>query len=95
MVEVERNYVVAMGMDCADRYGVQCCTNGVNEMTDHTISLAGDFTVNKGPRDKTWVATAVIDRAKLSADIVAQLIDHGLKQLIADAASQEIGRAHV
>ena len=70
-------------------------------MTDHTISLAGDFTVNKGPRDKTWIATAVIDRAKLSADIVAQLIDHGLKQLIADAASQattmdeEIGRAHV
>ena len=68
--------------------GCNDAPNGVDEMTDHTISLAGDFTVNKGPRDKSWVATVTVDRSALSAEIVAQLIDHGLKQLIADAASQ-------
>ena len=67
--------------------------NGVYEMTDHTISLAGDFTVNKGPRDKSWLATATVDLAALPTAIVAQLVEHGLKQLIADAASQSANEA--
>lgn len=56
-------------------------------MTKHTITLDGDFTVTKGPRDKSWSATSTIALADIPADIVLDLALHGLKQKIADAAS--------
>lgn len=56
-------------------------------MTKHTIELAGDFTVSKGPRDKAWLAVCTVDLAALPESIVRDLALHGLKQKIADAAS--------
>jgi hypothetical protein len=53
-----------------------------------TINLPASQTVYKGPRDKSWAASVTIDVTKLSADIVAHLAMHGLKQKLADAASQ-------
>lgn len=56
-------------------------------MTKHTIELAGDFTVTKGPRDKAWLAECKVALADVPASIVHDLLLHGLKQKIADAAS--------
>lgn len=56
-------------------------------MTKHTINLEGAFNVSKGPRDGSWRAAVSIDLGALSPDIVARLIEHGLKQKVADAAS--------
>lgn len=56
-------------------------------MTTHTINLEGAFNVSKGPRGGAWRASVAIDLGALSSDIVARLIEHGLKQKVADAAS--------
>ena len=56
-------------------------------MTKHTIELAGTFTVSKGPRGGAWKAEESVDLAALPASIVTDLLLHGLKQKIADAAS--------
>ena len=57
-------------------------------MTTHSITLAGTFEVAKGSRSEGWVETASIDLAALGTSIVEALALHGLKQKIADAASQ-------
>lgn len=56
-------------------------------MTKYSIELVGEHTVTKGPRDKSWSASASVDLAALSPDIVRALALHGLQQKIADAAS--------
>ena len=56
-------------------------------MTKHTIELAGNFIVTKGPRGGDWRAEAVIDLAAIPANLVLDLALHGLKQKVADAAS--------
>jgi hypothetical protein len=57
-------------------------------MTKHNIEFAGTMSYTRGTKDKAWEATATIDRAKLPTEIVAELAEHGLRQKIADAASQ-------
>lgn len=56
-------------------------------MTKHTFMLEGEHTVTKGPRDKSWSASATCDLTKLTTDIVQRLAIHGLQQKIADAAA--------
>lgn len=56
-------------------------------MTKHTIELAGDFAVSKGSRADGWKETATIALAGLSTEMVQELVMHGLRQKIADAAS--------
>ena len=56
-------------------------------MTKHTIELEGAFTVSKGPRNGDWRAEASIDLAAIPAGLVRELLLHGLKQKVADAAS--------
>lgn len=56
-------------------------------MTKHTIELDGEFAVTKGPRDKAWLAECTIALGDVPATIVRDLLLHGLKQKIADAAS--------
>jgi hypothetical protein len=51
------------------------------------IELPTSHTVTKGPRDKSWMASATVDVASLTPDIVAKLAVHGLQQKIADAAA--------
>lgn len=62
-------------------------------MTTHTIDLSGVFVVAKGPRNKAWLASVTIDRAAIPASLLANIFDHGLKQLIADSASQAVTEA--
>ena len=57
-------------------------------MTKHTIELEGAFDVSKGSRSEGWTETASVALEALSTDIVKALALHGLKQKIADAASQ-------
>ena len=56
-------------------------------MTKHTIELDGAFVVTKGPRNGDWRAEVVIDLAAIPASIARDLLLHGLKQKVADAAS--------
>ena len=56
-------------------------------MTKHTIELDGAFVVTKGPRNGDWRAEASIDLAAIPAGLVRELLLHGLKQKVADAAS--------
>ena len=56
-------------------------------MTKHTIELDGAFVVSKGPRNGDWRAEASIDLAAIPAGLVRELLLHGLKQKVADAAS--------
>lgn len=56
-------------------------------MTKHTITLEGTFTVSKGPRNGDWKSEVAIDLSAIPAGIVADLVLHGLKQKVADAAS--------
>lgn len=56
-------------------------------MAKFEIEVTNEWLVSKGPRDKSWEASAVCDVTKLSADIVAKLAMHGLQQKIADAAA--------
>lgn len=53
----------------------------------HTIELDGAFVVTKGPRNGDWRAEASIDLSKVPAGLVRELLLHGLKQKVADAAS--------
>lgn len=52
-----------------------------------TIELTGLFNVNKGPRDKSWVATVAVDWEKVPVELWPDLLAHGVKQKVADAAS--------
>lgn len=56
-------------------------------MTKHTITLDGNFVVTKGLRGGAWKAEESVDLAAIPAAIVTDLLLHGLKQKIADAAS--------
>lgn len=56
-------------------------------MTKFTITLDGTFAIAKGPRNGDWRAEVVADLAKLPESILVDLLCHGLKQKVADAAS--------
>lgn len=56
-------------------------------MTKHTITLDGSFAIAKGPRNGDWRAEVTVDLAKLPEGILVDLLCHGLKQKVADAAS--------
>jgi len=56
-------------------------------MTKHTIDLDGTFVVAKGPRNGDWKAEVAIDLAVIPTSIARDLLLHGLKQKVADAAS--------
>ena len=57
----------------------------------HTIELEGAFVVTKGPRNGDWRAEASIDLAAIPAGLVRELLLHGLKQKVADAAAGATG----
>lgn len=52
------------------------------------IELTGLYNVTKGPRDKSWHVSVAVDLEKVPVAMWPDLIRHGLKQKIADAASQ-------
>ena len=56
-------------------------------MTKYTIELTGAFAIAKGSREKTWQSVVTCDLAALPESIILDLIRHGLKQKVADAAS--------
>lgn len=56
-------------------------------MTKVTMELTGGFTISRGKRD-AWTATASIDLDKVPKAMWPELAKHGLKQKIADSASQ-------
>lgn len=56
-------------------------------MTKHNITLDGSFAVTKGSRMEDWQAVCAVDLAALPAALITDLLLHGLKQKIADAAS--------
>ena len=56
-------------------------------MTKVTMDMTGGFTVSRGKRDD-WTATASIDLDKVPEALWPELAKHGLKQKIADSASQ-------
>lgn len=56
-------------------------------MTEHTITLDGEFVIAKGPRGGDWRAETTVDLAAVPASIIKDLTLHGLKQKVADAAS--------
>lgn len=56
-------------------------------MTKHTINLDGDYSVTKGPRDKSWISTVTVPLSAIVTEMVERATLHGLHQKIADAAS--------
>lgn len=57
-----------------------------------TVNLE-TFTVSKGPRDNSWSATCDITAADIADGMAQRIFDYGLKQVIADAASQATNAA--
>ena len=56
-------------------------------MTKHTVEITIAQTDSKGPRNGDWRANVLVDWTKVPADLWADLLMHGLKQKVADAAS--------
>lgn len=56
-------------------------------MTTSTITINGLLTVTKGPRDKSWTASVAVDWTQVPEKLWPELLAHGMKQKIADAAS--------
>jgi hypothetical protein len=59
-----------------------------NIMAKFTIEVADELIIGKGPRDKSWRATHLVPVKNLPVHIVNELFGYGLKQKLADAASQ-------
>ena len=57
-------------------------------MAKFTIEVAGEMLIGKGPRDKAWHATHLVPVKDLPVHIVQELLIYGIKQKLADAASQ-------
>ncbi len=56
-------------------------------MTTHNITLDGSYTVAKGSRADGWKYEMTLDLSKVPSALVTDLLLHGLKQKVADAAS--------
>ena len=54
---------------------------------EHNVTMSGLFNVTKGPRSGDWKASVSVDWDKVPVALWADLLAHGLKQKVADAAS--------